>query len=179
MIIGVGGPKAHGKSTFSQFLQKHSSKGLDLVEMSAPVLESLLTMNVFLDNGVRIRDMFEHVDYDYAKLKENKEVRRLLQAIGTDVGRNMIDMDVWVNMARAKCRESELQGRNAILTGIRFDNELALADKSFYILRPLPVVDAHISEHSLAPKNFDIVVNNVTLEQLELTAQEIVREHNL
>ena len=47
-------------------------------------------------------DLWDAVEHDYTELKTNREVRRLLQVLGTDIGRDMIDPDLWVDIASRK-----------------------------------------------------------------------------
>lgn len=99
--------------------------------------------------------------------KEVPDVRQFLQRLGTDVGRNMFHRDVWVKAAGRKISELSASGKNVIITGIRYPNELAMVQElggmTFWVERPdMPVDDSdgHESEHSLAPRDFEHVIMN-------------------
>lgn len=87
---------------------------------------------------IRYVDLIERVGYVNAK--EQREVRRLLQATGTDAGRRLIHEDVWANrmevLLRKRLAEMERSERVAVdgsrrpvpqriaITGVRYPNEL-------------------------------------------------------
>lgn len=106
--------------------------------------------------------------------KEVPEVRQFLQRLGTDVGRDMIDQDVWVRAAGRKIEQLRAQGKNVVITGIRYPNELAMVQRlggtTFWVERPgMPAdaSDSHESEHALSLRDFDHSIMNIgTLDDL-------------
>lgn len=54
--------------------------------------------------------------------KELSSIRELLQFIGTDVGRNLINQNIWINSAK-KSLENLSKSVNVVLTDVRFENE--------------------------------------------------------
>jgi hypothetical protein len=180
ILIGLGGRLRHGKDEVADALvgqyefQKYG--------MSDPLNEALLTLNPIvvattkLDQGgesdrvvsekVYYRDL--HARVGYVEAKKNPEVRRLLQMLGTDVGRKMIDPDIWVKIARERIEKSLSEGKNVVITAIRFPNEVSMVEKLggalVWVHRPgkefEPSKDAHASETSVNIQNFPITLHN-------------------
>lgn len=181
-LIGLGGKLRAGKDAVGDYLEaKH---GYTKLGMSDALNEALLAMNPLIPGDtygweteyVRYRDLHEAVGY--VEAKRNPEVRRLLQALGTEVGREMIDPDVWVNIAVAKIQALRAQGIPVVITAVRFPNEVEmirrLGGTTVWIERPergteglTEGIEAHASETSVNDSMFDIRIwNNGTLEQL-------------
>lgn len=76
----------------------------------------------------------------YVEAKRHEDVRDYLQGLGTEVGREMIDQDVWVEMAEKKIRTLWLTGADVVITAMRFPNELEMLRRmggtSIWIDRP-------------------------------------------
>jgi hypothetical protein len=175
-LIGIGGALTAGKDTVADYMvdeydfKKHF--------MSEPLAAALLALNPVLEidwDGFKVRYSRLLAEVGYTRAKEHPEVRRLLQTLGTEVGRQMIGENTWVDIAGRSIDESlHIQKRNVVITGIRFKNELEMIRKRggilLYVDRPgLPAAasSAHASENSLTKDDFDVVVDNDgSLEQL-------------
>lgn len=127
------------------------------------VLEVMFTLARF--RFVRLSHVVAAVGETAAK--EVPDVRQFLQRLGTDVGRNMIDQNVWVRAAGRKIEEMRAAGKNVLITGIRYPNELAmvreLGGTTFWVERPgMPAEasDGHESEHALSLRDFEHVIHN-------------------
>lgn len=108
-------------------------------------------------------------EYGYDRSKELfPEFRGVLQRLGTDVGRRLLDDDLWVKATLAKCED----GKNYVFTDTRFPNEaravIAKGGKVARVNRPgVGPVNDHPSETSLDDWPFDVVVpNDGTLKDL-------------
>lgn len=119
----------------------------------------------------------------YVKAKENDEVRRLLQVLGTEVGRKQISESVWTDIAARKVRQAESQGvPGAILTGVRFPNEIEMIEElggeTWWVDRPSLTATSnagHASENSLSSVDFDRTIrNDGTLEDLYKKIDDIL-----
>lgn len=134
-LIALGGKLRAGKDAVGDYLE--SSHGFVKMGMSDALNEALLALNPWIDIEVttdhgdttvtlvsteRYQDLHDRVGY--VEAKKNPEVRRLLQVLGTEVGRDMIDQDVWVKIAEKKILDLWSQGRDVVITAIRFPNEL-------------------------------------------------------
>ncbi len=184
-LVGIGGRLAAGKDAVADHLgEKH---GWVKLGMSDPLLEVAVTLDPFIPyreyedtkygrpleepKNIRLSKLVDRLGY--VEAKENREVRRFLQVLGTDVGRNMIDKDIWVRKAEDSILAQMAKGKNVVITGVRFENELKMVDWNEGLLvwvdRPgqsLTAATGHASEQ-LTSDGFDItLVNDGTLKDL-------------
>lgn len=166
-VLGIGGRLAAGKDTLADGLGPDWAK----VQMSWPLWGALQTLDPYLRSGRRLSVFLSTLsgtpDEVYTQAKKIPEVRRLLQVLGTEVGRGLLGEDVWVN---AMVREAEAalgQGRSVAITGVRFPNEVRairerLGGKMVWVTRDgaLGPAEGHVSEGSVASEDFDIEVVN-------------------
>lgn len=173
MWVGVGGYATSGKDAFADFLV---DEGFTKTYMSEPLERILLTLNPIIytegDRVVRYADL--HAQVGYARSKQVAEVRRLLQVLGSEVGRDMISADIWVDLMV----KSIANVQNAVITGIRFPNELVAVRRHggalVWIERPgVHPVNVHKSDNTLTELDFDLIVHNDgSLEDLRMKALE-------
>lgn len=187
-LIGIGGKLESGKDATSDWIVEDGQGSWVKLGMSDPLADALYTLNPvitldsrvdgpdtgFVRNQVQYQKLHDRVGYVAAK--KNPEVRRLLQALGTEVGRNMIDQDVWINIAKRNIQEHLDAGRNVIITGMRFPNELDvitdLGGELWWVERPGHVpagasISSHASETGVTQDDFSVtIVNDGTLEDL-------------
>lgn len=164
LLLGLGGYAAAGKDAVADVL--HRNHGFAHTFMSKPLLEALLRINPLIpvEGGlVRYSELFGNVGY--AKSKENPEVRRLLQTIGTDVVRNMIGENVWVDVMLADVKPILAAGGDVVVTGMRFRNEMAAVSAAggltVWVHRPgVGPVNGHNSDNAVSPDDFDLHLHN-------------------
>lgn len=174
-LIGLGGYAYSGKDAFADVLEKNL--GWYKTYMSKALRESLETLNPIVDfdrargTHVRFKDMIDMFSYEGAK--QNKEVRALLQRMGTEVGRKLWSEDFWVDLCFKDVEKKLDEGRLVVVTGIRYPNELSIIESlggvSVWVSRPeYFAVNEHSSDNSLVAEDFDEVFhNNGTLADLE------------
>ena len=121
IIVGLAGYAGTGKSTAAEYLRE--AHGFTVLSFAEPLREALLTLNPIIDSdGLTLAFAYEGWDGDWRTVKdEYPVVRELLQRLGTDVGRNMIDPDIWVNMAM---RKAEAIVGPVVFDDVRFPNEV-------------------------------------------------------
>src|ERR1019366_2559468 len=104
-LIGITGKARAGKDTLADIIvrkyrYKQRAFGDKLKEIALainPILESA-GGNEYMDwPELRLQDLVNEVGWEKAK-EDVPEVRRLLQVIGTEAGRNIFGEDVWVNL---------------------------------------------------------------------------------
>lgn len=203
-VIGIGGLLTSGKDTVADYLvEKH---GWVKMGMSDPLNQALLTINPYVQVDTHISHPIMRMvlvnpgfyRYDelverlgYVEAKKIPEVRRLLQVLGTEVGRKMMGEGVWVGIAADNIKALLDQDKNVILTGVRYPNELELIRwlyrrsgyhaELWWVDRPGLAVAAsggHSSETSVQAGDFDRVIpNNGTIEQLYAVVDYILGEH--
>lgn len=184
-IIGIGGAKRHGKDVIADYLVDE----YDYIKlgMSDALAEIMYILNPIIGSEVvykkrSARNLWrkaqiesfreiryqEHIDrVGYTEAKEHPEVRRLLQVMGTEVGREKIDINLWTKLMVKKVKEAAKTGApGVVVTGIRFPNELkaiktTLNGQLWYVKRDLPASgDTHVSETSAHEEQFDVVIEN-------------------
>ncbi len=99
----------------------------------------------------------------------NKSPRELRQLLGTEWGRNMVDKDLWITLAKAERIEN---GPGMVIPDVRFPNEATFVRERgvlVHIDSPRGVVlNAHSSNVPLARLTDDLViVNDGTLSDLQ------------
>lgn len=193
-LIGIGGLLYAGKDAVADYLvDEHDwiKRG-----MSDTLNDALLKLNPMIPLNAhesRLRGHYDgefvpysrlYAEVGYVEAKKNTEVRRLLQALGTEVGRDMIDQNVWVDMTRRQVQLLRNAGNNVIITGMRFPNELDMIRQEggelWWVTRPDGGGDAttgaHASENSVRPEDFDVIIPNMgTLEDLYREVEEALR----
>lgn len=190
-LIGLGGHLRSGKDAVADHLV--AEHGFVKIGMSDALHEAMLAIDPIVVVGefvqypegapgygwntpraqMRYSELVEAVGY--VEAKKRPEVRRLLQKLGTEVGRNMIGEQVWTNIIARKIDDHRGAGHPVVVTGIRFPNEVQmireLGGRPVWIDRPSlatsGAIAAHASENSVSEEDFDgLIVNDRTLEDL-------------
>lgn len=210
-VIGLGGALRSGKDEIANHLVKRGS--WTVRGMSEPLAIAVYTLNPWIEINpkhspvvakyikqhynwkerlvarafyagaqfARYDDLVDEIGYTEAKIVPN--VREFLQLLGTDVGRKMIDENVWVDIAKRSIQADMAEGLSVALTGVRFPNEVemikSLDGTNVWVSRPSEVAPAtqagHASESSVSADDFDIViVNDGTLEELHGKADGLI-----
>lgn len=132
-IIGLNGVARAGKDTVGNIL--HDLYGYEIKSYSDALNDALIALNPMVslrpsevdehgsttrlsDGGwTRYATLIEAVGYERAK--DEPEVRAMLQRMGTEVGRNMLGQDIWVD---ALFKNFE-PGMKWVIVNVRFPNE--------------------------------------------------------
>lgn len=125
MLIAFAGQKRSGKDTAARALIE---RGFTKLAFADAVRSSVEALDPIIGHWpgfgvVRVSDAFAE-GWDWESIKTSPyadEARRLLQHMGTEVGRNILGPDTWVNAAdnHIALRRSE----NWVITDCRFANE--------------------------------------------------------
>ena len=178
MIIGLSGKTGAGKDTVAQILVEEF--GYKRVAFADKIKECLLALDPAIwtnPNGLteRLSGMIKMMGWEQAK--QHPEVRRLLQRMGTEVGREILGGRTWINQVFYEINVDPF--RNWVVTDVRFVNEAAITNSSikdrqlWRIERDLPAINNHASETELDNWQFDKVIeNNGTLEELAIKVRE-------
>lgn len=218
-LIGLGGRFGSGKDALADFLTEEH--GYAKVGMSDILNDALATVDPLIDtySGWTTdeyagweQDQYgdapidRYVPYShlrslvgYTEAKRVPEVRRLLQALGTEVGRNMLGENTWTDAIGKRIQALRLDGTPVVLTGVRYPNELRMVkdlrgrtawvdrsqlggsevleaiDQAIQEPKKILTTSQHSSETSLVMSHFDIhVPNHGTLDDLREQASIIV-----
>lgn len=118
-------------------------------------------------------DLYGWEDYKFSEYSD--EIRRLLQRFGTDVGRDLLDRDIWL-------KELDKQRGNIVVPDVRFPNELekilGAGGKAVRIVRGKPV-NNHISETALDGYKLPVIYNDSSIEKLQEAVRLLAKEWDL
>ena len=116
-IIGITGHARNGKDTAGGLLV--SEYGFTRVALADAVRSMALAIDPYVSGGnIRLHHMVNNLGWEESK--KAPEIRRLLQAIGTEGVRDHIGVDSWVRAAKRTIDETP---GPVVVTDIRFPNE--------------------------------------------------------
>lgn len=170
LIVGFTGLKRSGKDTAAGFLSELGFKKFSFADPVRQAVE-LLDPLVPLGGGAvgRLSDALSYSSWEELKDTDSlTEVRKLLQRMGTEVGRNIFGDVIWINLLNAAVEKDKTP--LVVITDVRFANE---AD---YIINRGGIVikieregtapgDPHPSE-KLDLQYTHLIKNNSTVENL-------------
>ena len=178
-LVAFTGYAGVGKNCAAEAL---CTKGWKTVSFADPLRRALLALDPIIDVGVfgngtlcqqRLETIVHKFGWDVAK-REYSEIRRLLQHMGTEVGREIIGSEIWVNIAE---RTISTSGLPCVITDLRFANEAAMVKrrggKIICITKPgCGPVNQHCSE--VQAIFVDAVIDNCGgLEELHAKVLEV------
>lgn len=185
-LVGLTGYAGAGKDAFAKSLKLRGGFErvgfADAVKEMALVLDPLLSTpeNAVHDSGLAyLSNIVMALGWEEAK--KIPSVRQYLQVLGTDAVRNIVGTDAWVRAAEAKVIGHLREGRNVVITDVRFPNEAAFV-KSYggtvvKIMRPdVDAVNDHISDTGIDDLEVDVVLwNTGSLDDLGQLASSFLR----
>ena len=167
MIIGLSGYAQAGKDTVAQILvQEYGYSRIafaDIIRTAVYRLNPIVTYD-----GMRLAHLVDLEGWDIAKTAP--EVRRLLQVMGSEVGRDLIDPQIWVELTLSTTKPTD----KIVISDVRYSNEAEeIKWKKGQIWRISRIdrdapVNAHRSESDMDSWHFDqYVANNGTIRDLQ------------
>ncbi len=162
MIIGLSGYAQTGKDTVAEHLI--SNYNYRRVAFADPIRKALYKLDPVVGVGefssVHLRSAVDGMGWEETK-RISPETRRLLQVLGTEVGREMFGPDFWVNQAMNGVGKFD----KIVFTDVRFPNEYrAIKARSGIIIRIVKpgtaAVNGHASETALDNFSFDATIVN-------------------
>lgn len=178
--IGLSGYARSGKDTVAGILIDEGWTRFafaDKLKLAVRKLNPIVDLDGWSDVPITLEEAIAEVGLDAAK-ERYPEYRRLLQVMGTEVGRDMFGENFWVEQALRDVADDDL----AVFTDCRFPNEAqAIKDRGgvvWRVTRPgFGPINGHASETSLDDWDFDgMVQNNGTLEDLKYKVGLYVRD---
>ena len=199
-LFGFGGLLESGKDTIADHLV--DKYGFAKVNMSDPIDMALRILNPIVLVSI-IRRSWLHRLWDalcghepqlliqryddvrtelgFTKAKTILEFRALMQRFGVEVGRQLIDNNIWVNIAERTIREHLAAGRGVCVSGVRFTDEQKLISRLdgtlVWVDRPGHLTPAsanarHSSEVTLGADGFDVtILNDSSIAALQSRAE--------
>lgn len=186
IILGLVGYGKAGKDEVADVL---TDGGFVKIGMSDALHECLLILDPIIGLAPRLAELsgqpqlIRYAEFcnsmGYTFAKGSPEVRELLQRMGTEVGRNRLFEDIWVNEMLKKAADHP----KVVVTGIRYVNEASACTHLWHISRiGHNAVNDHSSEelaHAHNPMNLPYnyrIYNDGTLAQLAI--QTKIAEYN-
>lgn len=162
-VVAIGGALGSGKSTLARLIIKSFSNPR-IVPFAYPLKKAAVDLGW---NG-----------------KKDKKGRKLLQLLGTEIGRECIDPDIWVNKWEAQRSKAKNDLRDILIADdMRFQNEIDLILRvrgtTIKIIGRDSYDDQeqrnHPSETGLANQYFDFVYDNAgTIDDMQVFAKTVV-----
>lgn len=172
ILIGLSAYAQSGKDTAADVLVKEY--GFTRVAFADTLRACVYALNPLMPSGNRVQDIIKTMGWDAAKVNFT-EIRTLLQKMGTEVGRNILGENIWVDTALANLAEDG----KYVVTDCRFVNEAeAITSRGGQVWRivreGVGPANSHPSEVSLDDWKFDYVLhNNRTLEDFQNVVREV------
>lgn len=173
MIIGLCGRPRSGKTTVGNMLEhEHGFLHLSFAHYLRQFITQLCVAT----------DPFFSLERDKNKPQAwagGKTPRQMMQTLGTDWGRTLVDPDMWV--AHTMARAANFKDRNIVISDVRFDNEaraiFAAGGAIVEIVRDgAETGHTHVSERGVSRGVIDAsVINNGSLPTLRHTVRGVVK----
>ncbi len=182
-VVGCIGVQGAGKDEICNYLR--DARSFTKVGFSDPIYALLEEMNP----AVYVRSANKYFPYnslvanhglDWAK-RLYPEIRRRLQIIGTEYGRNVFGQDCWIRALDARIKDSPL----VAIRDVRFENEIDyIRARGGFIVwvqsnRAPDRDQSHASEHLVFADHADYTIqNNGTLVELYRQLDVILADWN-
>ncbi len=157
-MIGFTGKKESGKTTAAKYLLELGFMRMSFAEplrkMARELLRALSMTNTEIELAERGKEtVLPCIGVSY---------RHLLQTLGTEWGRNLVNSDIWVICAERVI--AEWTNKNIVFDDVRFENEASMIRKRggviIHLIRSSHSEDCHVSEAGIAMVKGDAVVGN-------------------
>lgn len=147
-LIGIAGPARAGKNTLASYLLDNLSDDWSRLSFADPLKEMLRAIGVDCSDDAKAV-----IDDSYGVTP-----RHMMQTLGTEWGRNLIDSDIWVKaFARLNA------GKCVIVPDVRFENEAELVREHGVLIHLVGrggIEGKHVSENAIEFNPGDIVIDN-------------------
>jgi hypothetical protein len=176
-LVGIIGRAQHGKSTLGEFLVQ--SHGYNQVAFADALRAMMMQLNPIIhatgDDGkpfIRYSEMLDLMGYE--ETKRYPEARRLLQVLGTEVVRDMLGDNAWVDALDKTIFDDEKDEDRYVITDVRFPNEAeyVMRNKGILVKVVRPNYDNHVdqthpSEAMVDTLPYDyLITNSTTISEL-------------
>lgn len=172
-LIGIAGRARSGKDTVANFII--AAIGGYRYNFADPIRAMLAPL------GVDMNDPYWQARKEDVIPALGVSPRRMMQTLGTEWGRNLINPDLWLVMAHQRLLRN---GPGMVISDVRFENEAAWIRKHggriIHVIRPeAKAVEAHASEDGIEMQDTDArLFNSGTLEELQLSVRELLRVYD-
>lgn len=161
-VIGLTGYARSGKDTLGEYIS--TAFGFKRIGFADAVKDALYALNPIIGfdslGEDRVEDIVEDTSWEAAK--GTREIRELLQRMGTEAGREIHGGRCWIDIAKRKA----LAETKVVFTDVRFDNEAEmirneLGGTVIRIERPgIEPANSHASEKKISENLIDLTIIN-------------------
>ena len=175
-LIGLSGYARSGKDTVAALLAKdHDFK---TISFAKPMRDALEALNPYVSDEkgkypAPLKTVLAQYGWEGSKASVYaKDLRRLLQNFGTEVGRNQFGEDFWVDLSMKIADRQVALGHRVVFTDVRFPNEFeAIKQRGGEVWRLIrkdaKPANSHSSETALDGFEFDkYLYNDGTITEL-------------
>lgn len=159
-LIGICGKAGSGKNALADYIESTDPDKYVLDSFASPLKNGLCSIL-----GLPLKELEEMKDKGEIHPDLGITIRNMLQTLGTEWGRDLINKDIWNILARERILKHP--DKVVIMTDVRFDNEAnlihELGGKLIYVSRPTDEcrsVGTHSSENSLSEYLIDYIIDN-------------------
>ena len=172
MIIGLSGLAGSGKDTVANFIaKKHKFVKVSFASALKDATASIFSWPRDLLEGDtdESREWREQVDpYWSAKFGYTVTPRIMLQQFGTNVCREYLDDNIWINCVEKKLQEHSKNKLNTIITDVRFPNEVKMlrnvGGKVFRVKRGQDPEWWDLAAKANSKSDIDLITNKLEIE---------------
>jgi hypothetical protein len=181
-IIGITGRARSGKDTLADMIVEASGHGIRL-SFAEPIREFVARVT-----GLSVESLTDGPAKE-TPLPEfgNKSPRQMMQTLGTEWGREMIDQNLWITAAHKRIEKfgrlnERVRPHVVVFSDVRFENEAALIRDMgglvVHVTRPGAIaVNEHVSEAGVSAHPADILVQNLAgLDHLQAVAKSLAAQ---
>lgn len=170
-VIGIAGHAQVGKDTAADYI-KGKIPEYQKCSFADPI-KAMLKVGLGLSDAQLYGSEKEAVDERYGC-----STRHLMQTLGTEWGRSMIDHNIWV---QAMIAHLERTGTETIIPDVRFESEAEMIRSQGILIhvRGIPKIGSdHASEQGVLIEHGDIVIkNDASIDEYYLKLEKLVRKH--
>ena len=173
MIIGISGKKRSGKDTIAQILVEEF--GFTRIGFADIIRACVYTLDPIISlSGLRLQHLVDTNGWEATK--DFPEVRRLMQKFGTEIGRELIDPQIWIELTMSGIKASA----DIVISDVRFKNEAEeIKFQGGQVWRVNRTTgdnyDIHRSETDLDEWTFDeYIPNHGTIEDLKKEVRAVI-----
>lgn len=164
-FFGIAGKKGSGKDTVGRIIIEEIIKDCSLadkISFAEPLKLAICAMF-----GYTMDQLEDEVFKETIDPKIGKAPRYLMQALGTEYGRNLVRDDIWVLLAKNRVLSMLGEYKTPVITDVRFENEAAmirgLGGSIIHVYND-ELIDnefsTHVSEKGIKPEEMDIMFYN-------------------